>query len=648
MVSIKQLTICLFVTYCYITCCTAALLNFDQNFLILSYDNFDNSSDVCTSDDNWCDNAENHTGAILYGYLTKMIKIPENADKLEINILLSSTGWGEGLAVDIDEWTPSSAVRIMVDDDVREIKIPKLASEQVHHNSYYKFEYGETIFSEFNVTGKSSALLTIEMVDGARMDIDATILIFKSNKIDNLTRNSTENLHGICYGPFRENENPNLSIYPTQDEIKEDLIFLKNITNTIRTYSVNGSLIEVPLICQDEGVDCYVGAWISENKENNDEELQRLIQVANQNVSSIKGLIVGNEVLLRQDVSEEELISYINLVRGQTSLPITTADVWSIWSTHPKLVNNVDFILAHVHPYWEGVKIADASSYVEGKWFYIRAKYPDKTIIIGETGWPSEGEHVGEAVPSQDAQRKFILDFLNMASYYNIPYFYFEAFDEKWKIQSEACAGANWGIYYSNGSIKQELSEGALKEPACDFKRTQRTISATVPWIIYTESDQPVNKFFPTGWMGDLKDFSGNPNDVLNVSCTENPKSQKYCIKIDYTRGSKGWGGIYWQYPENNWGDHPGYNISGANKLTFWAKGEMGGEKAKFIVGGINSSGKPYRDSFESSTGVIGLTTDWRKYTIDLKNNNLTDVIGGFCWVADRGSTIYLDDIQFE
>ena len=156
--------------------------------------------------------------------------------------------------------------------------------------------------------------------------------------------------------------------------------------------------------------------------------------------------------------------------------------------------------------------------------------------------------------------------------------------------------------------------------------------------------------FFPSGWMGDWGDI------ILDDASTDNPHSEPTCIKITYSAvksQGEGWAGIYWQYPDKNWGDKPeGQDLTGVTKLTFWARGEKGGEKAEFKVGGI--TGK-YPDSIRPpvSTGIIVLSDKWQQYTIDLAGKDLSHVIGGFCWVTSKnqnpqGCTIYLDDIRYE
>ena len=151
--------------------------------------------------------------------------------------------------------------------------------------------------------------------------------------------------------------------------------------------------------------------------------------------------------------------------------------------------------------------------------------------------------------------------------------------------------------------------------------------------------------------MGDIK------NVVMDKACTTKPHSGKTCIKITYKAGlfyGNGWSGVYWQYPLNNWGDYPGYRLSGAKKLTFWARGAKGGEMSEFKIGGIREYGKKFKDSFGPvSTGIVKLSPEWKKYSIAISDQDMNMVIGGFCWVTNHvqnrsGCTIYVDDIIIE
>jgi hypothetical protein len=177
----------------------------------------------------------------------------------------------------------------------------------------------------------------------------------------------------------------------------------------------------------------------------------------------------------------------------------------------------------------------------------------------------------------------------------------------------------------------------------------QKGAKVALPFAVYTDAGSKGNHFAPSGWMGDYGDLKINPGFI------KNPHSGKTCFQITYsahkTQGA-GWAGIYWQNPSNNWGTKKaGFNLTGATKLTFWARGEKGGEKfAEFKVGGITGE---YPDSDSASISSVVLTKDWQKFEIDLKGKDLSNIIGGFCWSASAddnpdGFIFYLDDIVYE
>ncbi|MBM4285676.1 MAG: hypothetical protein FJ128_10580 [Deltaproteobacteria bacterium] len=177
--------------------------------------------------------------------------------------------------------------------------------------------------------------------------------------------------------------------------------------------------------------------------------------------------------------------------------------------------------------------------------------------------------------------------------------------------------------------------------------------SLLFPQAVLSQGFDVGAKFIASGWMGDGE--MGKKYIKLVEGWTEKPHSPPHCVKIQYSPGPKGWGGIYWQNKADNWGDSPGADFSkkGYKKINFWAKGEKGGEIVEFKAGGITAPGKKYRDSFEVSLGKVTLTKEWQSFTIDLTGQNLSSVIGGFCWVTSEsanpgGLTFYLDDIFYE
>jgi exo-beta-1,3-glucanase (GH17 family) len=476
---------------------------------------------------------------------------------------------------------------------------------------------------------------------------------------------------GLCYGPFRDNEDPDFGINPTHEALREDIAFIQGLTKSIRTYGVYDGLEHIPYLCEEFRIDCYPGAWITNLECVNEWQINSLISIANQNLSHVKGLIVGNEVLLRGDVSEEQLINYINRVKAETNLPVGTAETYSDWIYHPDLADAVDIMFVHIYPYWVGRSIDESMPYVISAWNSVKNHFPEKRMVIGETGWPSEGRTIHHAVPGKENQKRYFTEFVKFADENEIEYFYFAIFDEKWKRKFEGETGAHWGLYYSDGSVKEHLIDILPENVRGGISRPPRIVHPTVaslPITIYKNGCDLDNKFYASGWLGELADLKHNdsigfnPKEYIDESFPENTFSGETCIRITYTPSpsGKGWGGIYWQFPINNWGDYPGFDFSSTINpkdsilLSFWARGESGNEIIEFSSGGINNITKPYRDSHGPvSTGDIQLTKGWVMYTIDLTGKNMTTVIGGFSWVATlsnnpSGVVFYLDDIKIE
>ncbi len=469
-----------------------------------------------------------------------------------------------------------------------------------------------------------------------------------------------EKYDGFCYGPFRENENPDMGVYPTVTELKEDLAFIFKFTNKIRTYGCTFSLGEIPAICDSIGLDCYIGAWIGKEQIENEQEIEQLLKIAHAKHKSVKGLVVGNEVVLRKDMSVEALSALIKKVNDTTDIPVGTAETWKVLEDNPEIAENADFIFVHIYPYWDGISIENSVAYVEQKYEEAKKRFPSKKVIIGETGCPCGGSAIGGAVPNEENQKLFFEQFTTLAKKNNIPFFYFSVFQETWKNKFEGKAGAKWGIFRADGSImplfknsfSDEISQG-IKRPA----RIVEKVAVNAPFNIYTDGRSKDNAFQPTGWMGDLSSLN------VERDWRKNPHTGQSCLRLQYTPQNTvhGWAGIYFQYPINNWGSYPGYDASSSNiqKLTFWARGEKGGENAEFKTGGINrgidnNSAFPYEDSYGPlSTGYITMTKEWKKYKIDLREQDLSNIIGGFVWVTNwslnpKGCIIFLDDIKFE
>jgi exo-beta-1,3-glucanase (GH17 family) len=482
--------------------------------------------------------------------------------------------------------------------------------------------------------------------------------------VRNRTTASVAKFKGLCYSPYRDNESPDNNVHPSVEEITQDLSFVGGLTSAIRTYGTTDNMEQIPLLCEQYGIDCYPGAWISKNECENKRQIDSLIKIANLGLSHVKGLNVGCETLLRNDVTEAQLIEYISRVKEHTHLPVSTSEVWSTWLEHPNLANAVDTIFVHIYSYWDYVSIDSASAYLLGRWNAVSNAYPNKTIIVGETGWPSSGLNRGAAIPGATNQQKYLSDFLAVTSQNNIDYFFFEVFDEKWKVEETYEIGEHWGIFNADGSPKPALTELLPEQARAGFARAAGSIVAKnvkPPLYVYRDGCDAENGFSPSGWMGELATLLQTDStykdakQILDESCGEDPHSGSSCLKISYKPSPGAWGGIYWQFPINNWGKYPGYCFGDTKaSFTFWARGQKGGEKGEFKTGGIYDSQLSYHDSYgPKSTGVIQLDTAWRQFDIDLAQADLRLVIGGFCWVTNydqnpSGCTIFLDDIIFD
>jgi len=205
---------------------------------------------------------------------------------------------------------------------------------------------------------------------------------------------------------------------------------------------------------------------------------------------------------------------------------------------------------------------------------------------------------------------------------------------------------AVFAVSTTNVAFSAPAQQRAAKGSAAVEKKA---VSKFAPFAVYVENASKDNHFAPSGWMGDYGDIK------LNLACTEMPRSGNTCIKITYSAKMSqgaGWMGIFWQQRANTWGDKKGgYNLTGAKKLTFWARGANGGEKiAEFKMGGITGE---YPDSDSQSMGPVELTKEWKQYTLDLEGKDLSYIIGGFCFAASKddnpnGFIIYIDDVIFE
>jgi exo-beta-1,3-glucanase (GH17 family) len=481
---------------------------------------------------------------------------------------------------------------------------------------------------------------------------------------------------------------------------------LVHTTNAIRTYAATGVNSQIPALANAAGLAIYAGAWINASHAGStaldDAEVQALIDLARS--FDLAGAIVGNEYYLRHrdplnDIGylRQRILEVKHALGDQ--VPVTTAEIDNLmflWDgpddvepeinpAYRPILDELDFVLVHIYPFWNGMPIEGAAEFTVRRYQAIQAlmarEYPgtNKRVIIGEAGWPSGGGSQNQAAPSLDNQRRYLLHFMVLAEAHGVEYLYFDAFDELWKVEEPGRVGQNWGYSTSDRAAKHSFfgvlipSEQLLPrrfhlpfvasgpaEPRPHGRASlanEHTLpaalsgSGSASFSVYQEWPAEPGHFLPTGWMGDIASIS-----MFECDGTD-PHGGEHAIRVTFwPTGTLGWAGVYWQYPENNWGDiNGGINLSWANKLTFWAKGQSGGERVRFFVGGIGDGDSAFPDSVQPqvSSGFIELESGWRQYTIDLRGRDLSRVIGGFGWATDRcasasGATFYLDDIAYE
>jgi exo-beta-1,3-glucanase (GH17 family) len=266
-------------------------------------------------------------------------------------------------------------------------------------------------------------------------------------------------LEYICYSPYRDGQQPG-GAEPTEAQIREDFQILAPLVKGIRTYTCSGIHAQIPKLAKEAGLEVHMGAWIGKDDASNVAEVNALIALAKSGNTAIKGLIIGNEVLLRQDVTKARLIEYIKMAKNaNTGIPVTTADIYQrIGDNSADLAPVVDYVLCHVHPYWENVAAENGANHVLKGWNQVKAKYPGKQVIVGETGYPSAGQSRNPAVPSEAAQARFTDDLARLGAAQGMSFMLFTSFDEAWK-GAEGPVGANWGIWRANRTEKPAVAK---------------------------------------------------------------------------------------------------------------------------------------------------------------------------------------------
>jgi exo-beta-1,3-glucanase (GH17 family) len=273
----------------------------------------------------------------------------------------------------------------------------------------------------------------------------------------------------VSYAPFRRpGESPlDASAFISPQRIDEDLRALSQRFDCVRTYSQGQGLSAVPEIAGRYGMKVLLGIWLGSDRKANEQQIALGIATAQQYPNVVSGVIVGNEVLLRGELTPTALAGYLHRVRAAISEPVTYADVWEFWLRHPELAGSVDYITIHILPYWEDRPVSPerAIQHVATVYARVQQAFPGRRVMIGETGWPSAGRPRQAASASVVNEARYLRGFLRYAASARLPYNVIEAFDQPWKRAQEGTAGGYWGIFDAQARPKFPLQGAVIEEP---------------------------------------------------------------------------------------------------------------------------------------------------------------------------------------
>ncbi len=259
-----------------------------------------------------------------------------------------------------------------------------------------------------------------------------------------------EKLYCLSYAPFRGGQSPlDPATRISAAQIEQDLSRLARLTDCVRTYSVDYGLDQIAGIAARHGLKVMQGLWLSSHPDKNREQIETAVTLANRYPGTILAVVVGNEVLLRGEMSATDLVATLRAVKARIAVPVTYADVWEFWLRNRNVAAAADFITIHILPYWEDFPIPahDAAGHVAAIRRQLVAAFAGKEVVIGEVGWPSAGRMRESALPSPANQARVIQDVLALGAREKFHVNVIEAFDEPWKRALEGTVGGHWGLF---------------------------------------------------------------------------------------------------------------------------------------------------------------------------------------------------------
>lgn len=258
-------------------------------------------------------------------------------------------------------------------------------------------------------------------------------------------------MHGLCFSTYEDGQGPGTQI--TEAQIRRRMEIIKPYTKWVRSFSCTDGNELIPMIAKEYGIKTLVGAWLGNDDEINEKEISGLIKLAKEGYVDIAA--VGNEVMYRKDLTEDELLEFMHRVKKEIpDIPMGYVDAYYEFSHRPRITEACDVILANCYPYWEGCSIEYSLLYMKDMYNQAVSAANGKKVIISETGWPSVGELFHGAQPGHENALKYFINAQKWSEEDDIEMFYFSSFDESWKVGSEGDVGAYWGLWDKNEKLK--------------------------------------------------------------------------------------------------------------------------------------------------------------------------------------------------
>jgi len=262
----------------------------------------------------------------------------------------------------------------------------------------------------------------------------------------------SKGVHGFCFSMYEDQQRPGDII--TKEQVMRRMKILKPHCQWIRSFSCIEGNEYVPIVAKELGMNTLVGAWLGHDFEKNEQEIEAIIKLANEGKVDIAA--VGNEVMYRKDLTEDQLLDYIRRVKEAipSHIPVSYVDAYYEFTIKPRITEACDVILTNCYPYWEGCPFEYSLGHMNSMYHQAMSAGLGKKVIITETGWPSQGEGLQGSIPSKINALKYFINTHLWAKNNNIETFYFSSFDESWKVGPEGEVGAHWGIWDKHEELK--------------------------------------------------------------------------------------------------------------------------------------------------------------------------------------------------